>query len=154
MLPLNHVINSTTFLLPNIITTSSVYHPLIVSKQRRRRRRQQQPPPQRARTRRTTTTTTSTPFAITTIPLPSVNTRNNTASLSISTLSTQQQLNTSLEESYSPKTGIKTAALLGGMSFLLLLMRDGNEEQKRKEIRLILLFLFSALSSMDSFTHK
>jgi hypothetical protein len=108
MLPLNHVINSATITLSqNIITTSPVDHQLLTNKQKQQQQKQK---PLRSRI---TTTTIST---IASTSLFSVNTTNITSSSSFptSTSSTQQQ-QISFEDSYSAKTGIKTAALLGGM---------------------------------------
>jgi len=101
MLPRNHLINSPNLLPQNISTTSSVYHQLTINKQQQK---------QKPRRRKTTTITS-------TITIPSlflVNTTNINSSFSSSTSSTPHQ-QIAFEDSYSPKTGIKTAALLGGM---------------------------------------
>ena len=107
MLPLNHVTHSSTSRLPPIIrTASSVYPPLIVNKQQQ----QQQGTGRRRRTKTSTVTTSST---TTITSLVSVNALNINSTISASLTSTQHQ-NSSTEEAYSAKTGIKTAALLGG----------------------------------------
>ncbi|CAF1673391.1 unnamed protein product [Adineta ricciae] len=67
------------------------------------------------RTKKTRTkSTANTSIATTTNSLIFVNITNLTVSFSPSTLSTPQQ-QISSEDSYSAKTGIKTAAILGGM---------------------------------------
>ncbi|CAF1277041.1 unnamed protein product [Adineta steineri] len=108
MLPRNHVINLSTLPSQNIIKTSSVYHQLIINKQQQTRRRPT----------KTTTITT-----ITSTSLISVNITNITTSFSsfISSTQQQQQQQISYEDSYSAKTGIKTAAILGGMLVLVIL---------------------------------
>jgi len=96
MFPLNRINNTLTFPLVNIISTSSsssIYHSLNNNKQKKRRQSL------------TTTITTTSLFS-------------NITSLSFSTSTTQHQ-QISFEEPYSAKTGIKTAALLGGMSFVM-----------------------------------
>ncbi len=94
MFPLKHINNSRIFSSINIITTSSsIYHLLNVSKQKSGRQH-------------ITTTITSTSLL------------SNITSLSSSTSTTQHQQNL-FEEPYSAKTGIKTAALLGGTSFVI-----------------------------------
>jgi predicted neuraminidase len=104
MLPLNHAINSATLTPRNIITTSSVYRQLFATKQ------QQQQQQTQGRSKTTTTITT-----ITTTSLFSVNTTSITSSSLSSSTSLTQPQQLSFDESYSAKTGIKTAALLGGM---------------------------------------
>jgi hypothetical protein len=94
MFPLKLINNSRIFPSINIITTSSsIYHLLNVSKQKTRRQH-------------ITTTITTTSLL------------SNITSLSSSTSTTQHQ-QILVEEPYSAKTGIKTAALLGGMSFVI-----------------------------------
>lgn len=110
MFPLNHLINSSNFYPQNLISTSSVYHQLTVNKQVK--------PKPKLKSRRPTTTTTIL-NTIATSSIFSVNTTNINSSFSTSTSSTQQQ-HISFEDSYSAKTGIKTAALLGGMLFLVI----------------------------------
>jgi hypothetical protein len=104
MLPRNYLINSPTQSLQNIIPTSSVYHSLAANKNEQQQKQKQKP---RRRTTSTITTIATTSFF-------SVNITNINSSFSSST-STQQQQQISFEDSYSAKTGIKTAALLGGM---------------------------------------
>ncbi|UJR27634.1 hypothetical protein I4U23_008915 [Adineta vaga] len=106
MLPRNHVINLLTVRPQNIISTSSVYHRINNNKQQQHISLQT-----KNRTKTKTIATTS---------LISVNITNITASFSPSTSSTPQQ-QISFEEHYSVKTGIKTAAILGGMLFLVVL---------------------------------
>ncbi|CAF0970644.1 unnamed protein product [Rotaria sordida] len=106
MLPLNHVINSPTLSPQHIVATSSIYRQLTSDKQKQQQKRQKRP---------TTTTNTT----ITTATLFSVHITNITSSLFSSISSTQQQ-QLSFEDPYSAKTGIKTAALLGGMLFLVI----------------------------------
>jgi hypothetical protein len=101
MLHLNHLINSATLLPETLLPTSSVYHQLIINQQQQK---------QKLRRRKTTTIINS----ITTASLFSVNTTNINSSFSSSTSHTPEQ-QISIEDSYSAKTGIKTAALLGGM---------------------------------------
>jgi hypothetical protein len=101
MLPRNHLINSPNLLPQNIITTSSVFHQLTINKQQQK---------QKLRRRKTTTIIST----ITTPSLFSVNITNINSSFSSSTSSTSHQ-QISFEDSYSAKTGIKIAALLGGM---------------------------------------
>jgi hypothetical protein len=95
MFPLNRINHTLTFPPVNIISTSSsfIYHLLNNNKQQKRRQIL------------TTTITTTSLFS-------------NITSLSSSTSTTQHQ-QISFEEPYSAKTGIKTAALLGGMSFVI-----------------------------------
>jgi hypothetical protein len=94
MFSFNHVNKSLTFPTLNIITTSSIYRLLNTSRQQKRRRDL------------TATITTTSLFS-------------NTTSFSISTSTTQNQ-QIAFDEPYSAKTGIKTAALLGGMSFIIM----------------------------------
>ncbi|CAF0802281.1 unnamed protein product [Adineta ricciae] len=106
MLSRNHVINLSTVRPQNIISTSSVYHRSDIDKQ------QQQISLRTKKTR--TKSTANTSVATSTTSLIFVNITNLTVSFSPSTLSTPQQ-QISSEDSYSAKTGIKTAAILGGM---------------------------------------
>lgn len=91
MFPLNRINNSLTYPSVNIISTSTIYQFLNKNKQ-----------PRRQKFLTTTTITTTSLYS-------------NITSLSSSTSTTQHQ-QISFEEPYSAKTGIKTAALLGGMS--------------------------------------
>ena len=91
MFPLNHINKSLTLPPLNIITTLSIVRLFNISKQQKRRED-------------ITTTILTTSFF------------SNISSLSSSTSTTQHQ-QISFEEPYSPKTGIKIAALLGGMFF-------------------------------------
>ncbi len=99
MFSFNHINKSLTFPTLNILTTSSIYRLLNTSRQQKRRQ-----------DLTATTITTTSLFS-------------NTTSLSISTSPTQNQ-QIAFDEPYSAKTGIKTAALLGGMSFII--MRKKN----------------------------
>jgi hypothetical protein len=105
MFPLNRQNNSLTYSSSiNIISTSSIYHLLNNNKQLKRQQLL------------TTTITTTSLFS-------------NITSLSSSTSTTQHQ-QISFEEPYSAKTGIKIAALLGGMSFE---MREKEREGEKKD---------------------
>ncbi|CAF1257006.1 unnamed protein product [Adineta steineri] len=93
MFPFSHINKSLTFPTFNIITTSSIYRLLNTNKRQKRREDIQN-------------TITITPIV------------SNTTSFFTSTSTTQYQ-QISFDESYSVKTGIKTAALLGGMLLLV-----------------------------------
>ncbi len=93
MFPFNRINTSRAFSSVNILSTSSIYH--LLNNIKKQKRRQDI----------TTTITSTSHFS-------------NITSLSSST-STIQHQQISFEESYSAKTGIKTAALLGGMSCVM-----------------------------------
>jgi hypothetical protein len=118
MFPLNQINNSLTLSSLNIIPTLSIYRLFNVSKQQKRRQH------------------------ITTI-IPTTAFFSNISSLSSSTSTTQHQ-QISVEEPYSVKTGIKTAALLGGTSFLL-------KKNKIHSFNKLLLLLFDTIVIKPSY---
>ncbi|CAF1332257.1 unnamed protein product [Rotaria sordida] len=94
MYPFNYINNSLNLSSLNIITTTSIYHLLNISKKYQKRKQN------------TTITYTTTSFI------------SNISSLSTSTIQYQQS---SLDETYSVKTGIRIGALLGGMLLLVVI---------------------------------
>ncbi|CAF3180735.1 unnamed protein product [Rotaria socialis] len=106
MLSFNHVTNSTILPTKTIRTTSSAYRPLTNNKKQTSRKRP-----------KTTTFTT-----ITTTSFFSVHITNLTSSTSSSSsISSSEQQQVLLEDTYSAKTGIKIAAILGGMLLMCIL---------------------------------
>jgi hypothetical protein len=94
MFSFTRINTSRAFSSVNILSTSSIYH--LLNNIKKQKRRQDI----------TTTITSTSHFS-------------NITSLSSSSTSTIQHQQISFEESYSAKTGIKTAALLGGMSCVM-----------------------------------
>ncbi|CAF2203793.1 unnamed protein product [Rotaria magnacalcarata] len=107
MLPFNHVTNSTISPTKTIRTTASAYRPLTNNKKKTSRKRP-----------KTTTfaaiTTTTSFFSVHITNLTS-------SSSSFSSIASSEQQQVLLEDIYSVKTGIKIAAILGGMLFMCIL---------------------------------
>lgn len=115
MLPRNHVTSSKHILQTNHLLNSSFTHPSIdITKTYYHQTKEEKHQLSPLRSRYTTIKAVTRRSTIATRAIYSVNTLASTSSRSISNSSTHQQ-QVSFEEPYSPKTGIKTAALLGGM---------------------------------------
>lgn len=99
MLPLNYATNSTKLSTQNATTRSPVNRPQTSKKQQTLRKRPKAT---------TLTTITTTSFISTYIT-------NQTSTSLDSLISSTEQQQVSVEDTYSAKTGLKTAALLGGM---------------------------------------